>query len=106
MVIIYLFTVLDSINVEEIMLKFLKFSWTDYDLAHSAISHAIKHGGILFILSQLFPVFKLARRQNLYGVKVSKLSPWHIFFKNSRQQHCKSCLSNMLICILSKTAVL
>lgn len=65
-----LYTVLHSTNLDEISLKFFETSHgqNEGDSVHSTISYAIKHAGNIFIPSQLFPVFKLARRQHPYNV--------------------------------------
>ncbi|CAG9765951.1 unnamed protein product [Ceutorhynchus assimilis] len=65
-----LYTVLHSTNLDEISLKFFETSHgqNEGDSVHSCISYAIKHSGNLFIPSQLYPVFKLARRKHPYNV--------------------------------------
>ena len=65
-----LYTVLHSTNLNEVSLKFFATSHgqNEGDSVHSTISHAIKHAGNIFIPSQLYPIFKLARRQHPYNV--------------------------------------
>ncbi|CAG9818216.1 unnamed protein product [Phaedon cochleariae] len=65
-----LHTVLNSENLEEITLRFFEsyHGQNEDDSAHSAISYAMKHAGNLFIPSQLYPVFKLARKQQPYDL--------------------------------------
>lgn len=65
-----LYTVLHCTNLKEISLKFFEsfHGQNEGDSVHSTISYAIKHAGNIFIPSQLYPLFTLARRQYPYNV--------------------------------------
>ena len=61
-----------SINVIEINLRYFE-SFHDQskeDSVHSAISSVMSKSGNIFITSHLYPIFKLARRKQLFTVSV------------------------------------
>nr|CAH7765065.1 unnamed protein product [Callosobruchus chinensis] len=55
-------------SIERISLRFFESNHgqSEGDSAHSAIGTAISQAGDVFVPSQLFPIFQLARRQNPY----------------------------------------
>lgn len=65
-----LYTVLNSKNIEEISLRFFETNHgqNEGDSAHSAIGHALKRAGDLFLPSQVATVMALARPQQPYIV--------------------------------------
>lgn len=64
------YTISRSVNIEEISLRFFEayHGQNEGDSCHSAISYAVKQAGDIFVPSQLYPIFRLARRENPYLV--------------------------------------
>lgn len=63
-----LYTVVNSINIEEISLKFFEphHGQSEGDSAHSAISYAIQNAGDIFVPAQIATTIILARRSQPY----------------------------------------
>lgn len=81
-----LYIINNSRHIKEISLKFFapNHGQNEGDSAHSAISYALKHAGEIFIPSQLYPVFRLARRKQPYEVHPLKFKDFFNFKKLSQ----------------------
>lgn len=66
-----LYTVINSTNLSEVSLRFFETNHgqCEGDSAHSAIGHALKKAGDLFLPSQVATVMSLARPQKPYIIK-------------------------------------